>query len=239
VREKRTTVAITDDAIAKIKEMILSGLLAPGSRLPREEDMAVRLGMSRNSLREAVRALTAMRILVSRQGDGTYVSSLEPELLLEALSFAADVSQGAAAAQLLQVRRLLEPPVTGLAANLITDEELSALRDILAHSLATDTIEAFIKWDVSFHRTIVGTVGNPVLSMLLDALSTHTQRVRIVRGTHLATSLESVHREHESILRALETRDAHLAASAAMLHVFAVEQWLDARPELLQPTEAA
>jgi DNA-binding FadR family transcriptional regulator len=164
--------AVTDVAIAKIKQVIRSGLLTPGSRVPKEKDLAAQLGMSRNSLREAVRALTAMRIL----------------------------------------------------------------RDILADSVATDSIERFIEWDVSSHRTIAGAVGNPVLSILLDALSTHTQRVRLVRGTHLASALESDHREHESILRALEARDAQLAASAAILHVFAVEQWLHTSPELLQPT---
>lgn len=220
--------AVTDDAIARIKQMIIDGLLAPGSRLPREEDLAGQLGLSRSSLREAVRALTAMRILVSKQGDGTYVSSLEPHLLLEALSFVSDVSHGDGAAQLLQVRRLLEPPATGLAAQLITDRNLLELRSILARSVAADSVETFIHLDVAFHRTIVEAVGNPVLSMLLDTLSTRTQRVRIVRGTQLATALESVHREHEAILRALENRDAQLAASAAMLHVSAVEQWLQA-----------
>jgi DNA-binding FadR family transcriptional regulator len=230
--------AITDDAIARIKEMIVSGLLAPGSRLPREEDLAVQLGMSRNSLREAVRALTAMRILVSRQGDGTYVSSLEPKLLLEALSFVSDVSHGNAAAQLLQVRRLLEPQATGLAAQLISDEQLAALREILTRSVGADSVETFIEWDMAFHRAIVETVGNPVLSTLLDTVSTSTQRARIVRGTHLATALESVHREHETILWALEARDAQLATSAAVLHVAAVERWLQScTPALLQSEE--
>lgn len=218
--------AVTDDAIARIKQMIIDGQLAPGSRLPREDDLAGQLGLSRSSLREAVRALTAMRILVSKQGDGTYVSSLEPHVLLESLSFVSDVSHGDGAAQLLQVRRLLEPPATGLAAHLISDQDLRGLRAVLDRSIAADSVEAFIQWDVAFHRTIIESVGNPVLSMLLDTLSTRTQRVRIVRGTQLATALESVHREHEAILRALEHRDAQLASSAAMLHVFAVEQWL-------------
>lgn len=72
-----------------------------------------------------------MRILITRQGDGTYVSSLEPHLLLESLSFAADVSQGRTALQLVQVRRLLEPQATGLAASLLTQEDLQELREIL------------------------------------------------------------------------------------------------------------
>ena len=82
--------AVTDEAIEKIKAMITSGALRAGDRLPREADLAADLGLSRSSLREAVRALSLVNILDVRRGDGTYVTSLEPRLLLEALSFIAD-----------------------------------------------------------------------------------------------------------------------------------------------------
>ncbi|MEU2281765.1 FCD domain-containing protein [Streptomyces sp. NPDC013178] len=210
----------------KIKAMIVAGELAPGSRLPKEEILAAQLGLSRKSLREAVRALTAMRILVSRQGDGTYVSSLEPHLLLETLSFAADVSQGRAALQLLQVRRLLEPQATGLAAAMLQPHDLQELRDILDRCRSAATVEDFVAHDIAFHLRIVEAVGNPVLSMLLEVLSTRTQRVRIVRGSHTRDALDSAHQDHEEILRALQARDALLAVSAATVHITAVEQWL-------------
>ncbi len=220
--------AVTDLAIEKIKEMIVSGALRPGTRLPNEGDLAEQLGLSRSSLREAVRALSAMRILVAKQGDGTYVSGLEPHLLLEAMTFAADVSHGDSAGQLLQVRRLLEPQVAALAAGRLTGEQLAALRAILDRSSASATIEEFIELDVEFHRTIADVVGNPVLSTLLGILSTHTQRLRIVRGTSHATAREQAHREHEAIWRALAARDAGLAAGASAVHVAAVEDWLAA-----------
>ncbi|CAM5266585.1 FadR/GntR family transcriptional regulator [Streptomyces aurantiogriseus] len=218
--------ALTDEAMDKIKAMILAGELAPGSRLPKEDVLAGQLGLSRNSLREAVRALTAMRILVSRQGDGTYVSSLEPHLLLETLSFAADVSQGRTALQLLQVRRLLEPQATGLAAAVLQPHDLRELRDILDRCRSADTVEDFVAHDIAFHLRIVEAVGNPVLSMLLQVLSTRTQRVRIVRGSRTRDALDSAHQDHEEILRALQARDALLAVSAATVHIAAVEQWL-------------
>ncbi|CAL9326508.1 FadR/GntR family transcriptional regulator [Streptomyces olindensis] len=218
--------ALTDEAMDKIKAMIVAGELAPGSRLPKEEILAAQLGLSRNSLREAVRALTAMRILVSRQGDGTYVSSLEPHLLLETLSFAADVSQGRAALQLLQVRRLLEPQATGLAAAMLQPHDLQELRDILDRCRSAATVEDFVAHDIAFHLRIVEAVGNPVLSMLLEVLSTRTQRVRIVRGSRTRDALDSAHQDHEEILRALQARDALLAVSAATVHITAVEQWL-------------
>ncbi|MCL8017136.1 FadR/GntR family transcriptional regulator [Streptomyces sp. AS02] len=220
--------ALTDEAIDKIKAMIVAGELAPGSRLPKEEILAGQLGLSRNSLREAVRALTAMRILITRQGDGTYVSSLEPHLLLESLSFAADVSQGRTALQLLQVRRLLEPQATGLAAALLQPEDLQELRAILDRCQSATSVEEFVAHDIAFHLRIVEAVGNPVLSMLLSVLSTRTQRVRIVRGSRTRRALDNAHQDHEAILRALRSRDALLAASAATVHITAVEQWLAA-----------
>ncbi|MFD7013729.1 FadR/GntR family transcriptional regulator [Streptomyces sp. NPDC059161] len=218
--------ALTDDAIDKIKAMIVDGELAPGSRLPKEETLAGQLGLSRNSLREAVRALTAMRILITRQGDGTYVSSLEPHLLLESLSFAADVSQGHTTLQLLQVRRLLEPQATGLATALLKPQDLQELRDILDRSRTAGTAEEFVAHDIAFHLRIVEAVGNPVLSMLLEVLSTRTQRVRIVRGSQTSHALNNAHDDHEQILSALRSRDALLAVSAANVHITAVEQWL-------------
>ena len=234
--------AVTDEAIEKIKEMIVSGTLQPGARLPNEAGLADQLGLSRSSLREAVRALTAMRILVPRQGDGTYVSGLEPHLLLEALAFAADVSHGHTARQLLQVRRLLEPQATALAAGRLTEEHLATLRGILDRSAGDIGIEEFIELDIEFHRTIADAVGNPVLSTLLGILSTHTQRLRIVRGTLPQPSAggaptvparELAHREHEAIWRALVSRDAALAASASTVHVAAVEDWLAAGTDSL------
>src|SRR6266487_2403152 len=109
--------AITDEAIERIKEMIVSGQLRPGDRLPREADLADRLGLSRNSLREAVRALSLVRVLDVRQGDGTYVSSLRANELLGALSFVLDLHRNEESVlEMLEVRRILEPAATASAA---------------------------------------------------------------------------------------------------------------------------
>jgi DNA-binding FadR family transcriptional regulator len=86
--------SLTEDAITKIKQMILDGRLKAGDRLPREADLADEIGISRGSLREAVRALSLVRILDVRQGDGTYVTSLEADVLMEAMAFLVDFHQG-------------------------------------------------------------------------------------------------------------------------------------------------
>src|SRR2546428_3521806 len=118
-RSKRRTArapSVTDDAIDKIRERIVSGAWGPGDRLPKESELAAELGLSRNSLREAVRALSQLRVLEVRQGDGTYVSSLEADLLLESTGFVSHLLVGESALELFEVRRLLDGSAAALAA---------------------------------------------------------------------------------------------------------------------------
>src|SRR5437660_2735774 len=129
---------VTDEAIAKIREMIVSGRWRPGDRLPREADLAIQLGLSRSSLREAVRALSLVRVLEVRQGDGTYVSSLEPDLLLETTTFATHLLQDHTVLELFEVRRLLEPAAAALAAVRMDDEGRRQLEAELDRMKAAD-----------------------------------------------------------------------------------------------------
>src|SRR5690349_1435798 len=141
--------------------MITRGELKPGDRLPRESDLAARIGLSRNSLREAVRALSLIRILETRQGDGTYVTSLEPDLLLESVGFVADLHQDLG--PILEVRRILEAAATTLAAQHVTDAELLTLAALVDEAEACETVEALVENDLAFHRTIAGASRNVVL----------------------------------------------------------------------------
>src|SRR5215472_1250834 len=123
--------AVTDEAIEKIKEMIIQGRLRPGDRLPKEADLASDLGLSRSSLREAVRALSLIHVLDVRQGDGTYVTSLEPAVLLDAMGFVIDFHRDDTVLEFLEVRRILEPAATAMAAARMTGEEAAELRQLL------------------------------------------------------------------------------------------------------------
>src|SRR6476659_10937100 len=89
-----TTGRATDLAIAKIKVLISSGEFTAGSRLPTERELTQRFGVSRSSLREAIRALALVGVLESRVGDGTYVTTLEPDLLLTGMAFVSDLVGG-------------------------------------------------------------------------------------------------------------------------------------------------
>ena len=218
--------AVTDEAIEKIKEMIVSGALQPGQRLPKEADLATDLGLSRNSLREAVKALSLMNILDVRQGDGTYVTSLESNLLLEALSFIVDFHRDDQVLEFLAVRRILEPSATALAAHSITAEQLGELRGVLASAAPADGIDKIIAADLEFHRRITAATGNRVLCSLLESLSAPTMRARVWRGLTEPAAVERTLAEHTAILDALEARDAEAARAWATVHIANVERWL-------------
>ncbi|MGW7024964.1 FadR family transcriptional regulator [Streptomyces decoyicus] len=218
--------AVTDEAIEKIKGMIVSGGLRPGDRLPKESELAAELGLSRNSLREAVRALSLIRILDVRQGDGTYVTSLDPQLLLEAMSFVVDFHRDDTVLEFLAVRRILEPAATAMAAGRIGLAELDSLEAQLNALGPSPSVEDLVAGDLEFHRGIVAASGNSVLCSLLDGLSGPTTRARIWRGLTQKDAVARTLTEHRAILGALRDRDAEAARAWATVHIASVEQWL-------------
>jgi GntR family transcriptional repressor for pyruvate dehydrogenase complex len=218
--------AVTDEAIEKIKGMIVSGALQPGQRLPKEADLATDLGLSRNSLREAVKALSLMNILDVRQGDGTYVTSLESPLLLEALSFIVDFHRDDQVLEFLAVRRILEPAAAAMAARTASAEQLAELRVVLDSAGPADGIDKLIAADMEFHRRITLATGNRVLCSLLEGLSTPTMRARVWRGLTEPAALERTLAEHAAILEALEAGDAEAARAWSTVHIANVERWL-------------
>ncbi|HEY4452936.1 MAG TPA: FadR/GntR family transcriptional regulator [Pseudonocardiaceae bacterium] len=218
--------AITDEAIEKIKEMIISGALSPGDRLPREADLAERLGLSRNSLREAVKALSLIHVLDVRQGDGTYVTSLEPSLLLDAMGFVIDFHRDDTVLEFLEVRRILEPAATAMAASRMSQQDVAELRGLLDQLGESPSIEELVANDLEFHRRIALGAGNQVLCSLVDGLSGPTQRARIWRGLTQESAVARTLAEHHAICDAIASAQPEVARAWATVHVAGVEQWL-------------
>ena len=218
--------AVTDEAILKIREMLLTGEIGPGDRLAPEPQLAERLGLSRSSLREAIKALEVIRVLDVRRGDGTYVTSLEPGLLLEAVSFVVDLHDDQSVLEILAVRRILESAAAAAAAKNPDPQDLEALHDVLASVDKATDVEGLVKHDLEFHRRIADAGGNGYLASLLESLSSHTIRARIWRGLTQENVVARTLEEHHAILNAIERRDSELASAAMTLHVSGVEAWL-------------
>jgi GntR family transcriptional repressor for pyruvate dehydrogenase complex len=225
--EKRRSAGVTHEAIESIRELIVSGEWGPGTRLPREAELAAQLGLSRNSLRETVRALSLARVLEVRQGDGTYVSSLEPHDLLEPTRLATHLLRGSTVLELFEVRRMLEPEAAAMAALRADDEIKNALRRELDRMFdAGKNVEDLVEADAAFHDVIAQAPGNAVLHSLLQSLSTRTLRARLWYGMADRIALDRARAEHTRIYDAIVAGDPDLARAATTVHIASNEAWL-------------
>jgi GntR family transcriptional repressor for pyruvate dehydrogenase complex len=220
---------ITDIAIEKLRGLILSGELAPGARLPPENELAAQLGISRGSVREAVRALVDAQMVSVKRGDGTYVTSLEPEQLLRSIVFAGELARDETVLDVVEVRRLLEPGATRLAAERITERELGVLGKLLTSmSDSSQDVERFVQLDAEFHNKIAEASGNTWLISILQGLAAPTIRARRQRiAVNYAVTGLTI-RQHEDIFQALTERDGALAEAAALAHVCSTQRGIKA-----------
>ncbi len=216
---------MTDETILRIKNMILSGELSPGDRLPPEKELSERLGVSRSSLREAVKALDMFRVLDVRRGDGTYVTSLQPTVLTEALAFVIELHQDSTVLELLEVRRILEAAAVRKAVLAISNKDLARLQEEV--TIGTDIgVEELVEHDLRFHGLIARASGNDYLASLLDSLSPSLVRARVWRGLTEAGAVSRTIGEHRAVVGAMMARDADVAAAAMTMHISGVEAWL-------------
>jgi len=208
----------TADAIRAVKDMILDGRLRPGDRLPAERALSEALGVSRPTVREAIRSLQAMNIVESRPGSGTFVSSLSVEELLRPLQFALALSDFGLE-HLFEVRLMLEPGAAALAAERAREEDLVRLRDCAQRGAAADlTLEHLVALDVELHEGVARAAHNPLLERLLSSISALAQESRnyTVRVPGVAKPTAG---EHEEIVAAICARDPDRARAAMAAHI--------------------
>lgn len=226
--------SLTDEAISRIRELVRSGRFPAGAKLPPEHELTVELGMSRSPVREAVKALSVAGVLDVRRGDGTYVTSLAPSMLLAGLGSAVELMQGNTLLELIEVRRLLEPAATALAAARISEADLAVVSEHLeAMRAAADDVELLNFHDAAFHHAVIAATGNEALATLLDGISSRTLRARVWRGMTDNDAAPLTLAQHTAIYEALADGDAATAHAAALIHVRTSERWL--REHLAQP----
>lgn len=224
----------TDVVIQAVKDMITAGVFPPGSRLPVEKELAARIGVSRGSLREGVRALAIMGVLETRQGDGTYVTSLNPDLLAAPMAFMVDLQRAGNAAHLQSVRRVLEAEAASRAALRMSAEDIAAAAAILDRVdellAAGEPIDhqAALDADLAFHGVIARASANPVLEALIEALSGRTFRARLWRAIVQNGVTRQTQAEHRAILREIQAGEPERARIQMAAHLLGVEDFIDA-----------
>ena len=206
----------------QIQRLIASGALSPGDRLPPERELAAKFGVGRSSLRDAIRTLEVMGIVESRHGSGTVVRDLSTDALVVPLASVLAHKRGLVA-ELLDVRRMIEPALAARAAANATEEELSRLEDILRRQAEkVRRGEPSIEEDSEFHYTIALAARNSVVLKVLDVLMDLLRESR-ARSLQVKGRPDRSCAGHRRILRAIKRRDGPAAEAAVLKHLKEIE----------------
>jgi len=212
-----------EEVAKQIERLIVEGGLKPGDKLPPERELAEMFQVSRSSLRDAIRTLELTGLLEPRHGEGTVVCDLSADLLVNPLANML-TRKRELVAELLDVRRMLEPPLAARAAAHASPEEIAYLEDILRRQKEkVRRGELAIEEDSEFHYTIAmaakNSVVQKVLDVLMDLLRTSRERSLQVEGRR-QRSLAG----HRRILNAIRQRDSMAAERAMRRHLKEIEE---------------
>jgi GntR family transcriptional regulator, transcriptional repressor for pyruvate dehydrogenase complex len=232
-------VKIADQVADELQDWFRSGELTPGMRLPPERELAARFGVSRTSLRDALRRLELLGYLDARQGDGTYVRVPDGHALSQPFRTLVNVLPQNAG-DLLEFRSLLEPEVAALAAQRLTPAGRRALEESLARQQAlSDHSPRLGREDARFHDTLAQVAGNTVVLRVLETLRDLLHDVRTIMVP--AAGARRTVGEHERIVQAVLAQDRDGARQAMKEHLADVTRTYMQAVERLQnlDTQAA
>ncbi len=206
-----------------LTDTIVSGAIPPGSTLPVEPELCETFGVSRITIREAVKSLEAKGLVQARQGFGTTVTPPEEWNLLDPVVLAATVQhddQLVVLDQLVDIRSTLEAQMTAQAAELATDDDLRAIEQLLARLDEETTVPAlFIETDVAFHDRILQASHNRLGRSIIRILHAQARTTFLYNGTPDETACQQANEEHRAVAERLLARDSEGAAQAMAAHI--------------------
>ncbi|MDQ1085025.1 MULTISPECIES: FadR/GntR family transcriptional regulator [Microbacterium] len=207
--------SLRDEIVARLRALIVTGVLKPGDRLATERDLAAQLAVSRSAVREALLRLESAGLIERRQGSGTRVSGRIPVSAVLATLEGDDDGTVAASAEF---RTVVEPQIARLAASRIDEEQIAALAALLAESDQVRDIEHSVRLDVAFHVAIAAATRNPLLTSLSELTVSWTVEARV--SSHLDEEGRRLsHDGHARLLRALRAGDPDGAEAAMRVHL--------------------
>ncbi len=213
----------TERVIGKVRTAIERGDLKAGDRLPPERELAARFGVSRPTVRSALRSLGAMGVIHARQGAGTFIAAGPPTLTTGPLSYLAAL-HGFTRHQMFEARQTLESAVASFAAQRATSETLIALSDETAAMFAAlGQPGVFLAHDVAFHRAVAAAAGNPVLAAMVEMMAEIFLEARRNSIRH-ARDLRVAADEHRAIYQAIRAHDPERAHRVMRDHLMRAER---------------
>ncbi len=211
--------SVVDHIVDQVKALVRDNRFGPGSKLPNERELARQLGVSRPSLREALRTLSLMGILDSRPGAGTRFRTAAHDILKVPFEFLVMLEQPSLA-HLHETRELIEVFAAGVAAERRTPEDV----DLLAAATAAlkDAVSRPEGWsaaNLAFHSAVARASHNPVLERMMVSLYGGMRLVMEAGRRAVRDDLSSAYRLHEDIFHAIRRGDEAAARAAMKRHM--------------------
>ncbi len=205
---------------------IIMNDLKPGDKLPTERELAERFVVGRPAVREALCALSMIKIIDIRQGDGIYYRNMSSSFLSESFKIYMDLGM-IDIDNFYEVRILVESQTAALAAERITNEEIEKIREYVKDSavVVKDRIK-FINYDVMIHNAIFKAAKNPMLVFLTSSFKDFTDKSRDLTSIYQELR-DLAHIGHEKILTALENHDKDAAAQSMCEHLQQVKRFVE------------
>lgn len=221
----------------RVKQFIIDNALQPGDPLPPEGELARQLGVSRPSMREAMRALQTIGVVEARHGVGTFVGSFSFEAFTSALEFQITIEQrqddqaiARELHELVAIREVLESAVVARLAGSYSEEDIAELYGLTEEmERAAAKGELFAEQDLLFHQLLYRPAGNRLLLRMLESFWTISDRVRQV--TPSPEYLQQTARDHRVLVDALAAGDGPAASEAMRVHFSGILRWFDERGE--------
>jgi len=213
---------VYEEVARQLERMILKKL-HPGDKLPSERELSETLGVSRSSIRDAIRSLELVGLVEPRQGSGTVVREISADTLMNPLASVLRHKMELVG-ELLDFRKMLEPPLAARAATHASEEELSEMEEILRRQESKlRSGELAVEEDSEFHYAIAMASGNSVVLKVLDILMDLLRDTR-ERSLQLEGRPQKSLAGHRKILAAIKKRDAEAAKAAMRRHIEDVEE---------------
>jgi GntR family transcriptional repressor for pyruvate dehydrogenase complex len=218
-----------EQIVQQIEDSILKGTLKAGDQLPSERELALKFGVSRTAVREAVKSLHEKGLVEAYSGRGTFITNGTSQAVTQSINLMMKIDQTDGSGSLAEVRQILEPEIAALAATRIQEPQLALMRE--AFSVMNQALrdpDAYIEADLDFHLALAEAADNPLILSLLDSVVglLREQRIKIFfqeggpeRGQH----------HHARILAAIEKHDPEASRAAMRDHLEQVRE--DSRPQ--------
>ena len=219
---------ISEEIVEQIKMLISRGELKPGDRIPSERELALMLGVSRPSVREAIMVLDAMGFLEARQGGGTYVRTLTDKSIADPLAKLVEKKDPAMLRALAEVRMGLESWSAYLAAQRAEESEIEEMRRlyvIMEKQAARGGWDSEV--DAEFHYVITAASHNSLQMHVLDSIHSlfHTTiQVALMEFYRQEGHVEKLLTQHREIMEAIADHDPERARQKMMIHLAMVEE---------------